>query len=60
MVTDGGAPRCPGCNLPLQFGIDRQGRTTESCTCGYRGYVQTRPGQVDASPGGPARTGPSR
>lgn len=45
MVADGGAPHCPHCRQPLRFGSDRQGRTTESCTCGYRGYVNTRPGQ---------------
>jgi len=50
MVTDGGAPRCLGCNQPLQFGTDRQGRTTESCACGYRGYLRTRPGQVAVRP----------
>jgi DNA-directed RNA polymerase subunit RPC12/RpoP len=27
----------------LQFGTDRQGRTTESCQCGYRGFVRKRP-----------------
>jgi len=48
MVTDGGAPRCGQCNEPLHFGSDRQGRTTESCACGYRGYLKTRPGQVDS------------
>jgi len=48
MVTDGGAPWCPECRRPLQFGSDRQGRATESCACGYHGYVGTRPGQVDA------------
>jgi len=51
MVTDGGAPCCLECCRPLQFGSDRQGRTTESCVCGYRGYVRTRPGQVDAPHG---------
>ena len=43
MVRDGGAPRC---QLALKFGTDRDGRTTESCGCGYRGYLQTRGGQV--------------
>jgi len=51
MVTDGGAPCCQECRGPLQFGSDRHGRTTESCACGYRGYVGTRPGQVDARRG---------
>jgi len=46
MVRDGGAPRCPACHLALKFGTDRDGRTTESCGCGYRGYLQTRGGQV--------------
>ena len=46
LVTDGGPPRCLGCNLHLQFGTDREGRTTESCTCGYRAYLRTRGGQV--------------
>src|SRR2546426_92593 len=53
MVTDGGAPHCRGCRQPLQFGTDRQGRTTESCACGYRGFVQTRPGQLDPGPDEP-------
>ena len=48
MVSDGGAPRCRACNQPLKFNTDRQGRTTESCPCGYTGYVTTRPGQVPA------------
>ena len=51
MVTDGGAPWCPECRRPLQFGSDRQGRATESCACGYHGYVGTRPGQVAAHQG---------
>jgi len=46
MVTDGGAPRCPVCHLALKFGTDRNGRTTESCGCGYGGYLQTRGGHV--------------
>jgi len=50
MVTDGGPPRCEGCDQPLQFGTDRQGRTTESCACGYRGYLKTRAGQVATRP----------
>jgi len=44
MVMDGGAPRCLGCDQPLHFGTDRQGRTTESCACGYQGYLKTRTG----------------
>jgi len=56
MVTDGGAPRCRGCNQPLQFGTDRQGRTTESCACGYRGYVETRLGLVDVGQGSRERS----
>ena len=62
MVTDGGAPRCRGCQRPLQFGTDRQGRTTESCSCGYQGYLETRPGQVDLrrdAPGGGRAAGES-
>jgi hypothetical protein len=52
MVTDGGAPRCPGCHELLQFGTDRQGRTIESCGCGYRGFLETRGGgpQLPAVP----------
>jgi hypothetical protein len=42
MITDGGPPRCQGCNLRLRFDTDRDGRTTESCGCGYRAYVETR------------------
>ncbi len=53
MVVDGGAPHCGGCHQPLQFGTDREGRTTESCACGYRGYLQTRPGQVGVPPDAP-------
>src|SRR2546430_17668022 len=52
MVTDGGAPRCPGCNEQLQFGTDRQGRTVESCACGYRGFLETRGGGVKVLPAG--------
>lgn len=51
MVSDGGAPRCPACGLRLRFGTDRQGRATETCTCGYHAYVQTRGGGSD--PGSP-------
>jgi hypothetical protein len=54
MVMDGGAPHCGGCHQPLQFGTDRQGRTTESCACGYRGFLKTRPGQVNVPPDAPA------
>ena len=50
LVTDGGPPRCLGCNLHLQFGTDREGRTTESCSCGYRAFLQTRAGHVPAHP----------
>ncbi len=46
MVTDGGAPHCRECGQPLQFDADRQGRTTESCGCGYHGYLKTRPYDV--------------
>jgi hypothetical protein len=42
MLSDGGAPRCPTCRQPLHFGTDRDGRATETCACGYRGYVGTR------------------
>ena len=42
MMTAGGPPRCPECGLRLGFGTDRLGRTTESCVCGYRGYVALR------------------
>ena len=38
----GGRPSCPVCGRLLQFGTDRQGRTTESCDCGYRGFVRKR------------------
>ena len=55
MVTDGGAPRCPGCNEQLQFGTDRQGRTIESCACGYRGFLETRGGGVKVLPAGAVR-----
>jgi hypothetical protein len=47
MVRDGGAPHCPACGEPLRFDADRQGRTTEVCACGYRGYLETRPGEVE-------------
>ncbi len=40
------APRCPACRLALKFGTDRNGRTTESCGCGYGAYLQTRGGRV--------------
>src|SRR2546425_1796506 len=42
LVKDGGPPRCPQCTRRLAFGTDRLGRTTESCGCGYRAYVQVR------------------
>src|SRR5207253_4836436 len=42
LVKDGGPPRCPQCAQRLAFGTDRLGRTTESCGCGYRAYVQVR------------------
>lgn len=29
MVSDGGPPRCLGCDLRLQFGTDRDGQATE-------------------------------
>jgi len=59
MVIDGGAPRCGDCGQPLQFGTDRQGRTTESCACGYRGFLKTRASPASAAttlPPGPAGT----
>ncbi len=62
MVTDRGAPRCCSCGAPLRFGTDRQGRTTETCACGYRGYVQTRGGEVEVretAEGNPHRGGRS-
>ncbi len=54
MVADGGPPRCRGCDAPLRFDTDRNGRTTESCGCGYRGYTATREGLVAVPPGGHA------
>jgi hypothetical protein len=33
----------------LQFGTDRQGRTTESCDCGYHGFVRKRPTEVEGN-----------
>lgn len=42
LLSDGGRPSCPACGRLLQFGTDRQGRTTESCECGYCGYVRQR------------------
>jgi len=52
LVKDGGPPRCPQCAQRLAFGTDRLGRTTESCGCGYRAYVQVRGTEPDvlASP----------
>ena len=44
-VKDGGPPRCPECAQRLAFGTDRLGRTTESCGCGHRAYVQVREGE---------------
>jgi phage/plasmid primase-like uncharacterized protein len=40
LQSDGGRPSCPACGRLLQFGTDRQGRTTESCECGYHGFVR--------------------
>ncbi len=54
MVSDGGPPRCRGCGQRLQFGTDRNGRTTESCVCGYYAYVKMRYGLVDLRQGAPA------
>jgi DNA-directed RNA polymerase subunit RPC12/RpoP len=48
LQSDGGRPSCPTCGRLLQFGTDRQGRTTESCQCGYRGFVRKRP--IDLEP----------
>jgi hypothetical protein len=49
MMTAGGPPRCPQCGQRLGFGTDRLGRTTESCMCGYRGYVALRDGERRAA-----------
>jgi hypothetical protein len=43
MVLDGGAPRCGECGRALQFDTDREGRTTESCGSGHRGFLKMRP-----------------
>lgn len=50
MAPDAGAPRCPDCHQPLRFGTDRNGRTTESCLCGYHAYLETRRGATDDAP----------
>ena len=50
MAPDAGAPRCPDCHQPLRFGTDRNGRTTESCLCGYHAYLETRRGATDDGP----------
>jgi len=42
LVTDGGPPWCPACGGRLHFDSDRNGRTTQSCDCGYDEYVVTR------------------
>ena len=42
LLTDGGPPSCPRCGQRLKFGTDTQGRTIESCGCGYRAFVQMR------------------
>jgi hypothetical protein len=55
MLSDGGAPRCPSCRQPLHFGTDRDGRATETCACGYRGYVGTRGGELHTPPVPPHR-----
>ena len=47
LVTDGGPPFCQGCGQRLRFGTDRSGRTTESCTCGYRAFVRTLRGPAE-------------
>ena len=49
-VPDGGRPGCPACGRRLAFGTDGQGRGTESCACGYRGYVVVRPQPAAAKP----------
>ncbi|HXE84512.1 MAG TPA: hypothetical protein VN513_14400 [Gemmatimonadales bacterium] len=45
LVKDGGAPRCPACGVQLFFQCDRQGRTYSQCDCGYRAYLERRPGK---------------
>ena len=50
MAMDAGAPRCCVCGNPLRFDTDREGRTTEVCVCGYRGYLETRIGEVEERP----------
>jgi hypothetical protein len=42
ILVEGGLPVCPGCRQRLEFGTDGQGRTTESCACGYRAYTPVR------------------
>ncbi|HEX4628121.1 MAG TPA: hypothetical protein VH137_04955 [Gemmatimonadales bacterium] len=54
LVTDGGPPSCPRCGLRLKFGTDTQGRTTETCGCGYRSFVPQRSAEMpraNPSPG---------
>ena len=55
MVNPGGPPRCPLCEGRLGFGTDRLGRTTESCLCGYLGYVALRDAEHPLPPPGPVR-----
>ena len=44
LVTDRSG-RCPACGEEfLEFKTDRGGRALETCTCGYRAYVERRSG----------------
>ena len=42
--------RCPACGAYMEFKTDRAGRATEVCACGYRAYVERRPGKLDEEP----------
>jgi DNA-directed RNA polymerase subunit RPC12/RpoP len=39
--------RCPECSSYMEFKTDRAGRAVEVCVCGYRAYIERRPGKRD-------------
>ncbi len=42
--------RCPACRAYMEFKTDRAGRATEVCACGYRAFIERRPGKLNEEP----------